>query len=221
MIKANQIFVDQYEKAVSRLVLFALTELPFSLGVKRFISVLKGTQSTFVIDNELHLLSSFSTFSSCTADYLKTIIEELKSQELIAVNNISTFNHMPVLSITEKGRDFLNGDIEVDVQFVHKGLESEIIKLSEEDLLLFDQLKVLRKELALENEVPAYMVCSDQVLRGIISAKPKTVENLLEINGIGTRFCEKYGDAFLKAMNDSSKEKRDKKEKGAEKKKKS
>ncbi|GAA0363718.1 HRDC domain-containing protein [Bacillus horti] len=68
---------------------------------------------------------------------------------------------------------------------------------------IFDTLKLLRKELALENGVPAYMICGDQVLRSIVTQKPEDAEQLIMVNGIGEKFVEKYGDEFLNALNES------------------
>lgn len=197
---ASGIFIDDYEKAVSRLVLYALSELPFSLGMKRFINVLKGTTSTFAIDNELHKLSCFAVFSAFTSDYLKTIIEILKEQGLIEVNSISLYNQMPVLALTTKGKDFLNRDLELDVPFVVKGTANDIVKLTESEQQIFESLRVTRKELAKEYGVPAYVVCGDQVLRGLVVSKPKSLNEMLAISGIGERFIEKYGEVFLKSL---------------------
>lgn len=65
---------------------------------------------------------------------------------------------------------------------------------------LFQDLRALRKDLAEERGVPAYIICSDATLRGMCRRRPATKEELLEVNGIGEKKAAEYGDAFLEAI---------------------
>jgi ATP-dependent DNA helicase RecQ len=65
------------------------------------------------------------------------------------------------------------------------------------DADLFDRLRALRKRLADEDGVPAYIVFSDAVLRGMARARPQSREELLQVPGIGPVKLERYGAAFL------------------------
>jgi ATP-dependent DNA helicase RecQ len=65
----------------------------------------------------------------------------------------------------------------------------------------FQRLRVLRKRLADERGVPAYIVFSDQVLWDMIELRPSTLAELLQVSGIGPAKLEAYGDAFLGALN--------------------
>jgi ATP-dependent DNA helicase RecQ len=62
---------------------------------------------------------------------------------------------------------------------------------------LFERLRALRKTLADERKVPAYVVFSDRTLQDMAARKPRTHEELLEVHGVGQRKLEEYGDAFL------------------------
>jgi ATP-dependent DNA helicase RecQ len=66
---------------------------------------------------------------------------------------------------------------------------------------VFQRLRVLRKRLADERGVPAYIVFSDQVLWDIIELRPSTLAELLQVSGIGPAKLEAYGGAFLSALN--------------------
>ncbi len=66
----------------------------------------------------------------------------------------------------------------------------------------FQALRALRKELADRQEVPAYVVFSDKVLREMISRRPSTPRELLEVSGVGPVKLERYGQAFLEALAD-------------------
>ncbi len=71
-----------------------------------------------------------------------------------------------------------------------------------EDDALFESLRILRKELADRQQVPAYIVFSDKVLREMAARKPTTPAELLEVSGVGPAKLERYGSAFLLLLND-------------------
>ena len=65
------------------------------------------------------------------------------------------------------------------------------------DPALFDRLRALRKRIATEEEVPAYIVFNDAVLRHMARVQPRTRDELLQVPGIGPVKLDRYGDAFL------------------------
>ncbi|MFT4605436.1 MAG: ATP-dependent DNA helicase RecQ [Rhodothermales bacterium] len=74
--------------------------------------------------------------------------------------------------------------------------------LSPDDRALFERLRLLRKELADEAQVPAYIVFGDKVLLELAVSRPRTPEQMLKISGVGLTKLERYGDAFLVALRD-------------------
>ncbi len=71
-----------------------------------------------------------------------------------------------------------------------------------DDAELFEELRDLRRELADEHQVPAYIICSDATLRGMCRKRPATREELLDVPGIGEKKADAYGAAFLAAIAD-------------------
>ncbi len=65
------------------------------------------------------------------------------------------------------------------------------------DVDLFERLRALRKRLADERKVPAYVVFSDRTLQAMAAEKPCTADGLLEIHGVGQKKLDEYGQAFL------------------------
>ncbi|MEO5616550.1 MAG: ATP-dependent DNA helicase RecQ [Candidatus Eisenbacteria bacterium] len=65
---------------------------------------------------------------------------------------------------------------------------------------LFERLRALRKSLAAAEGVPAYIVFSDAVLRGMSAARPQSLEAMLEISGVGPAKLARYGEAFLEEL---------------------
>ncbi|HKK08832.1 MAG TPA: ATP-dependent DNA helicase RecQ [Gemmatimonadota bacterium] len=64
----------------------------------------------------------------------------------------------------------------------------------------FERLRELRKRLADERGVPAYIVFSDRVLWGMIERSPSTPEEMLDVSGVGPAKLERYGEVFLEAL---------------------
>jgi ATP-dependent DNA helicase RecQ len=62
---------------------------------------------------------------------------------------------------------------------------------------LFERLRRLRKRIADERNVPAYVVFSDATLLEMAAKKPRTAEELLDISGVGPKKAASYGEAFL------------------------
>jgi DNA helicase II / ATP-dependent DNA helicase PcrA len=67
--------------------------------------------------------------------------------------------------------------------------------LAAADASLFEQLRVVRRELAAGK--PAFTVVSDQVLRDIANARPSSLAALANIKGMGPVKLERYGDTLL------------------------
>ncbi|HIF06521.1 MAG TPA: ATP-dependent DNA helicase RecQ [Gemmatimonadetes bacterium] len=72
--------------------------------------------------------------------------------------------------------------------------------MSEDAEALFQCLRELRKSLADQQGVPAYIVFSDKTLRAMAEAAPSTPEELLAVSGVGPLKLERYGEAFLSEL---------------------
>ena len=72
--------------------------------------------------------------------------------------------------------------------------------LSGEDQALFERLRVLRMEIAKEEKIPPYIVFSDKTLISMCQLRPKNLEELLEVSGVGVVKAEKYGERFLQLL---------------------
>jgi len=70
-------------------------------------------------------------------------------------------------------------------------------ELSNPGTRLFEELRSLRKEIAQQENVPAYIVFSDVSLLEMVSTKPQNANEFLEITGVGAKKLEQYGDRFL------------------------
>ena len=65
---------------------------------------------------------------------------------------------------------------------------------------LFDELRGLRKRLADQRDVPAYVIFPDTTLRALARDMPATLTELRAIPGVGDKKLVDYGEVFLAAI---------------------
>ncbi len=100
----------------------------------------------------------------------------------------------PVGEAASTGRKGRSDRRRPEVAMRAAGIESE----------LFERLKVLRRSLAEERGVPAYVVFSDATLLEMAAYKPQSHGQLAAISGVGPTKLNRYGDAFLKVLCESA-----------------
>jgi ATP-dependent DNA helicase RecQ len=78
--------------------------------------------------------------------------------------------------------------------------EAQAVEDNDEDPEMFDRLRALRRQIADAENVPAYIVFSDAVLRQMARRIPKTDQALLAIPGVGPAKLARYGARFLELL---------------------
>jgi len=76
----------------------------------------------------------------------------------------------------------------------------DVDSLDDAERELFERLRVVRRELADESGVPAYIVFGDKVLLEMVARRPATARELLQVPGVGEAKLERYGAAFLDVL---------------------
>ena len=66
---------------------------------------------------------------------------------------------------------------------------------------LFEELRILRKRLADQQAIPAYIVLSDKTLHLLATQCPRTLDEFGMVSGIGEYKKEKYGKDFVETIN--------------------
>jgi ATP-dependent DNA helicase RecQ len=69
--------------------------------------------------------------------------------------------------------------------------------------MLLDKLRSLRRTIASEEHVPAFVVFSDRTLAAIAVQRPRTSAAMAGIRGVGPMKLERYGDRFLAVVRDA------------------
>ena len=113
------------------------------------------------------------------------------------------------LIVTPLGREVLFGRQTAELT-VPKRKESRsrkhkeqpsILSVEGNDKALMEAFKNLRKAIAKEEKVPAYIILSDKSLLSLVERKPSTVEEFGECFGIGEAKRDRYGEKFVRLVN--------------------
>ena len=70
------------------------------------------------------------------------------------------------------------------------------------DRELFEELRVLRMEIARRRRVPPYVIFHDTTLAAIARRRPATADELAKISGVGQAKLERYGADVLRVVAD-------------------
>jgi ATP-dependent DNA helicase RecQ len=174
-------------------------------GVKHLIEVLLGKMTPQIERFAHDKTSTFGIGKEFTAVQWQSIYRQLAAADLITVD-ISGFGS---LRLTEKSRALLRGDETIALRKdpeasakKSKSASKREKKLNITDDSLWQALKAKRLELAHEQGVPPYVIFHDSTLIEMQSIKPKTRDEFATISGVGQRKLERYGEIFIKVINE-------------------
>ncbi len=125
------------------------------------------------------------------------------SRELIRLGYLQqTTEPFTILEITAQGQHFLHEPQPLMLTKPMSTPERETMRADvlAHDELLFNRLRQLRKALADERDIPAYVVFSDVALRQMARDYPITEREFLQISGVGNRKLQEFGAVFLAAI---------------------
>jgi ATP-dependent DNA helicase RecQ len=158
--------------------------------------VLAGSREERILANRHDKLSTHGFLSSFSRRVVRDWVEQLVAQGYI--DKIGEYN---VLRVTESGRQVLKGKetpkLLKPAEKSARKARAAVVGWQGVDEGLFEELRKLRRRLAEEKHVPAFVVFSDAALRDMARQKPTTTEGFLEVNGVGEKKCEQYAQVFL------------------------
>ena len=185
---------------LARKVLSCIYRLHQPYGVKYLTDVLRGSQSGVIRQRGHEQLSTYGILADLPEKIVQSLIFQLLDQGLISRSG----DECPVVTLNEESHRVLRGDREV--RLLDPGRDA-IQKSSAHtegwegvDRALFEKLRALRRELALEAKVPAYVIFTDRTLRELAARRPDSVQALRAIPGIGEKKRTSYGGLFIDAI---------------------
>ncbi|EPH18137.1 DNA helicase RecQ [Bacteroides stercoris] len=190
--------------------LSAIVRTDQQIGTSVLVDILRGNMSPEVVGKGYQQLKTFAAGRDVPArdwhDYLLQMLQ-LGYFEIAYNEN----NH---LKITSAGSDVLFGRATARLVVIRREETNETKRgrkrkatvpaqelplglPNTENEALFEALRKLRKRLADEEALPAYIVLSDKVLHLLSTSRPTNLEEFGNISGIGEHKKKKYGKEFI------------------------
>lgn len=181
----------------SQKILSCIIRAKQNYGASTITSILKGSKSEKIIRPGLNKLTTYGIMKDKKSSYIYEVINFLEYNGYI----FSTKDKYPVLKVSEKAREVLKGNVSLEMKTVHKENESPINITQSVYDELYLELRRIRTNIALEQQVPAYIIFSDATLSDMCAKLPTNKKEFLNISGVGERKMELYGGQFIDAVN--------------------
>jgi ATP-dependent DNA helicase RecQ len=170
----------------------------FGFGLNHVVGVLTGSDSEQIRQRGHDALSTYGIGQELSRAHWQAIGRELVRLGLVR-QDAEKFN---VLDLTEAGRAALRErtPIVLTKPMVAPAAAPEKVARAGEiacDEELFERLRQLRKKLADERGVPAYIVFSDVALRQMARYYPANAGQFTRISGVGEKKLAEFGEVFL------------------------
>ena len=177
------------------------------LGTALIVRMLHGSKEKRVFQLGLDQLPTYGVMGDVNRMQIRTYIDCLVTQGYLS----QTGGEYPVLRLTERAKEVLfHGE---KVIYAHRrpaDLKKEKKRgekpsgrsapAPQGDDSLFETLRALRFRLAQEEKVPAYVVFSNAALSDMAARKPDSMEEFLQVSGVGAVKAARYGAVFLEEI---------------------
>jgi ATP-dependent DNA helicase RecQ len=178
-------------------------------GVVHLIDVLLGKATPKVEQFNHQQLSTFGIGKELAQQQWSSVYRQLVAAGFINVD-IEGYGG---LKLTEVARPVLKGEQEVWLRRDAEPVKRKTSKAERGSRLreafaganddpLWLALKAKRTELSREQGVPPYVIFHDSTLLEILNRKPGSLAEMAQISGVGQAKLAKYGDAFLRVVED-------------------
>ncbi len=171
-----------------------------NFGKNYIIDILRGSREQKLLANDADKLSVYDIGGHLSKKEWFVIIERLLELKII------TMGDFKALKLTQDAIEILKSQKLVDIKSSRLQVDkkAKAVRQVEEfdfDRELFEKLREKRTELASEMGVPAYIIFSDKTLKHLANDMPTNKEEMLEVNGVGMKKYEQFGEEFLAVIN--------------------
>lgn len=175
-------------------------------GVTYLIDVLRGSENERILQSGHHQVSTYGIGTELSANEWKSVY-----RQLVANGNLRADPEgYGALQLTEQCRPLLKGrqtielrkdpEIKKTTGRANGGRSGSPVSEQITDKAGWEALRACRKELADKQGVPPYVIFHDTTLFGMLERKPRTLDELAEVSGVGAAKLEKYGEIFLQTI---------------------
>lgn len=185
--------------------LSAIIRTDEQIGFTLAIDILHGNFSPELVSRGYNQIKTFAAGRDVPVRDWRDYLLQMLQMGYIEI----AYNEDNHLHVTPLGQDVLHGKAKVQLVVVNReartrGRQKQTAEetttatsATTEHMELFEQLKTLRKEIANENNYPAYVVMSDKSLHALATDMPTTLSAFGNTYGIGEHKCNTYGERFI------------------------
>ena len=187
----------------AQMILSCIYKTQQSFGKNYVIDILRGSSEQKLLTNGADKLSMYGIGLHLSKKEWFVIIERLLELKILTLGDFSVLQLMPTaveVLKSLKSVDIKSSRLQINVK------EKKVTQAKEFDYdeELFESLRAKRSEMASELGVPAYIIFSDKTLKHLANDKPFDKASMLEVNGVGEKKFEQFGEEFLSVINSSS-----------------
>ena len=172
-------------------------KLGYYVGAGLIGKVLRGSRDQRLLQLRLDELSTYGLLKGTSEAELRQYFEALEAQGYL----FTEMEHS-TLRPTPKGGEVLFRGAQVTMARREEPKVRGAKKIPNQPVAdsLMAALKATRLQLAQAEGVPLYVIFSNATLADMARRQPKTMEDFLEVSGVGQVKAKKYGKAFLEAL---------------------
>ncbi len=177
-------------------------------GAGHLIDVLRGKVTDKVTQFRHERLSTFGIGSDTTEMQWRAVL-----RQLMALGHLRTEGEFNTLELMSSARAVLRGEVQLLLRIpseARRGKAARAVRgtrekpspmpLDAQGTALFAALKAWRGEVAREHNLPAYVVFHDATLAEMARMRPRTLEELAQVSGVGAKKLEAYGHELLRVL---------------------
>jgi len=188
-----------------RMALSAALRTGESFGAGHLIDILLGTVTDKVRQRGHDQLPTFGIGRDQDKRQWQAIFRQMMGHDLLRPDP----ERHGALRMTERARPILRGEASVElrrdtIRATRTGPNLRML-VSEEDAPLLSALKAKRRALAEAQSVPAYIIFTDRTLVEMAERRPRTLDDMAGITGVGAKKLDSFGRAFLEVINGAAK----------------
>ncbi|MBU9112035.1 DNA helicase RecQ [Bifidobacterium ruminantium] len=199
--------VTDVARAISRCV----HDVNQRVGSGKIVKVLRGSRAQNLGYLNPESLPSFGVLDEVPEARVRDVLSQMATDGFLTI----TEGRMPIVCFGPRAAETVSPDFHYEIKRIKR---SSVAKQrvsaapaavrsyvpDDEDEALFQRLRALRLDIARELGKPPYIVFSDKALRGMARLKPVTDEEFLEVDGVGERKLEQYGERFMDVIRAAS-----------------
>lgn len=182
----------------------AIIRTDSSIGLRTLVDILRGSLRAEIIERNLHMIKTFGAGRKFDAHTWRHYISQMIELGLIGV----AYDRNSHLWVTPYGKRVLYGEENIMLSTVDNSTESITTKRKNNGTYvptdpvqqLVEQLKKLRRKVAVEERIPDYILFSDATLLDMAQKRPTDIESFRTVNGVGEMKAIKYWRKFVGAI---------------------